>query len=283
MQCAAAEFRIHVVKTLGDRDQGVPLHAFPSTGVFVHEIAQILLSGSIDIAVHSLKDVPPDATPGLCLAAFPERADPRDVIISRDGQTLSQLPSGSRIGTSSIRRQAQLRAVRPDLVYCDDLRGNVDTRLRKLYAGVYDAIVLAAAGLIRLNRSAEITEYLAPELCLPDVGQGTLGVQARSTDSDVLRLVATIDDPRVRAVALAERAVLATFGGGCKVPVAAYGQIVENDLRLDGLVATPDGSRIIRASLTGPLDSPQELGYRLWTTLVEAGALEVLADAVPGL
>lgn len=279
---AQRQFDVKVIRTLGDREQSIPLHDFPTMGVFVHEISIQLLQGTIDIAVHSLKDVPPGNSPGLVLAAFPERVDPRDVIVSRDNIQFAGLPPGARVGTSSTRRQAQLRAHRPDLIYCDDLRGNVDTRIRKLREGQYDAIVLAAAGLVRLGRADEISEYLRPAVCLPDAGQGTLGVQVRADDEDVLKLVSRIDDQAIRATALAERAMLQTFGGGCKVPVGAYAFVEANRLHLEGLVASTNGKMIIRAALVGSVAEPVELGHRVWAQLVRDGAAGVLSAAANG-
>jgi hydroxymethylbilane synthase len=270
-------FEIRTVKTLGDRVQGIPLGQFGGTGVFVRELDQMLVDRQIDLAVHSLKDVPPDQIAGVTLAAFPERDDPRDVIASNGSAVFAGLPAGARVGTSSVRRRAQLRSRRPDLEYRDDLRGNVETRLRKLRDGQYDAIVLAAAGLLRLDRASEISEYLPVDVCLPDAGQGTLAVTARSEDTGLVELLRTIDDATVRAVSLAERAVLTAFGGGCKVPVAAYAERRGNQIDLRGLVATPDGGNIIQTRASGPIDRPDELGATVWQRLVEAGALDLLA------
>jgi len=260
----------------------VPLSQFGTTGVFAKEIERLLLDGAIDVAIHSLKDVPPEETPGLVLAAFPERADPRDALVSRKGLAFADLPSGARVGTSSVRRRAQLRALRPDLRYLDNLRGNVDTRLRKLDAGDYDAIVLAAAGLERLGRADAISERLSTEVCLPDAGQGIIGVQARADDREAVDLVSRIDDPGVRSQALAERAVLRAFGGGCKVPVAAHARLDQSGLHLEGLVAAVDGSRIVRASVDGPSDRAEDLGRRLWEELVDAGASSLLSEVSNG-
>jgi hydroxymethylbilane synthase len=273
----AYDCTVQVVKTQGDRVTDVPLSRFATTGVFVRDVESLLLDGSIDLAVHSLKDVPPDVAPGTVLAAYPERADPLDVLVSRDGP-LASLPAGARVGTSSVRRLAQLRAFRSDLVFDEGLRGNVDTRLSKLYQGDFDAIVLAAAGLIRLGRADEITEYLPVDVCLPDAGQGALVAQARQDDSEVVELLAAVDDTDVRAAVLAERAVLRAFGGGCKVPVAAYAEVAGPDLDLRGLVATPDGKRIVRACASGPKAEPEALGRALWDRLVAAGADEVLRE-----
>jgi len=287
------EFEIQTVKTLGDRVVDVPLSQFGSTGVFVKEIDRLLLDGAIDLAVHSLKDVPPDETPGVALTAFPERADPRDALVSRVGQSFEGLPPEARVGTSSVRRQAQLRAVRPNLTYCDDLRGNVDTRLRKLAEGQYDAIILAVAGLERLGRAAEISERLPTELCLPDAGQGILAVATRADDAETVAIVSRLDDPVVRATALAERAMLRSFGGGCKVPVAAYARVVElaDDaawkaalpvLHLTGLVASVDGTRLIRAEASASLTESDKLGALVWQKLVDDGALAILQETTHG-
>jgi hydroxymethylbilane synthase len=270
------EFLVYPVKTLGDRVTDVPLSSFPSTGVFVKEFDRLLLDGTIDFAVHSLKDVPPEETPGTVLASFPQREDPTDALVSNDGRQLADLLGAARLGTSSVRRQAQLRIARPDLDFRADLRGNVDTRLRKLRDGQYDAIVLATAGLLRLGREAEIAERLPVEVCLPDAGQGTLVVQCRADDPAVLELLASIDDPGVRAVSLAERAVLAVFGGGCKVPVAAFAELVADRLIIRGIVARPDGSAIVRARREGPRGDPVQLGEALWRDLDAAGARSIL-------
>jgi hydroxymethylbilane synthase len=273
------EFVIQTTRTLGDRVTDVPLDRFGRTGVFVRDLSELLLQRQIDLAVHSLKDVPPDEDEGLVLAAFPERADPRDVLVSLDDRRLADLATGARVGTSSTRRRAQLRAVRPDLTYCDDLRGNVDTRIQKLRDGRYDAIVLAAAGLVRLGREAEIAEYLPFDVCLPDAGQGTLVVQARRDDVEVGEALASIDDVDVRACALAERSLIRAFGGGCSVPVAAHARYLGSDLELEALVAAPDGSRIVRGKAAGSADEPERLGEQVWRNLLEAGAQDVLAGA----
>lgn len=271
-----------MVKTLGDRVVNVPLRDFGNTGVFVKEIEAALLSGAIDLAVHSLKDVPSQEDPRLILAAFPERADPRDVIVSRNGEGFAALPRGARVGTSSARRQAQLRARRSDLAFRDDLRGNVDTRVRKLREGMYDAIVLAAAGLLRLGRSDDIAEYLPIDICLPDAGQGILAVQTRSDDDEVRNIVALLDDPAVRTVALAERAVLQASGGGCRVPVAAHARFSDDKLPtliVDGMIARVDGSRILHYRVVGPASDPEELGRRLWEGLATQGGQVLLDEA----
>ena len=280
-QVPSLELEVQIIKTLGDRVTDVPLARFGDLGVFVKEIEAALLGGQIDIAVHSLKDVPSQETAGLVLTAFPEREDPRDVLVSLNGETFENLRPGARLGTSSARRRAQLRARRSDLDYRDDLRGNVDTRVRKLREGQYDAIVLAAAGLHRLGRAAEIAEYLPIEVCLPDAGQGILAVQTRQDDPVVKPIVDAIDNPRVRAQALAERAVLVASGGGCRVPVAAHARFLSSDdtLVVDALVARADGSRILHAQAAGPAKAASAIGQRLWADLAAQGGNLLLDEA----
>jgi hydroxymethylbilane synthase len=278
----AREFVVQTTRTLGDRVTDIPLDRLGRTGVFVRDLSELLRQGRIDLAVHSLKDVPPDEDEDLALAAFPEREDPRDVILSTGNRRLSNLPPGARVGTSSTRRRAQLRAVRPDLDYCDDLRGNVDTRIQKLRQGQYDAIVLAAAGLIRLGRVAEISEYLPFDVCLPDAGQGALVVQTRQNDDEVREALAPIDDRRVRACALAERSLIRAFGGGCSVPIAAHARFVGPELELEARVAAADGSRIVRGTATGSAEAPERLGEQLWQVLLDSGAQGLLTDVGSG-
>jgi hydroxymethylbilane synthase len=275
---SARELVVQTTRTLGDRAKNVPLDRFERTGVFVRDLSELLEQSTIDLAVHSLKDVPPDEDDDLVLAAFPERADPRDVIVSASGAVLRELPAGAKLGTSSVRRRALLGAIRPDLDYRSDLRGNVDTRLRKLWNGDYHAIVLAAAGLVRLGRTTEITEYLDVDDCLPDAGQGTLVVQVRCADQETRELVSKIDDPIVRAAAIAERSLIQAFGGGCSTPVAAYATPRGETLELRALVASPDGARIVRARALGAIGAPEELGRTVWQSLVDAGASALLAE-----
>ncbi|MBI4297022.1 MAG: hydroxymethylbilane synthase [Chloroflexi bacterium] len=276
-------FSLKVIATLGDRASEVPFERLEGEGVFVKELEAALLNKEVDLAVHSLKDLPTGSTPGLALAAFPQRGEVRDVLVCPRGHTLDNLPKGSRLGTSSPRRAIQLRACRPDLEVLP-IRGNVDTRLRKVEEGQFDAIVLAAAGLERLGRRERITQYLPPEVCLPAVGQGALAVQARAGDAEVVALAASIDHPPTRLAVTAERAFLEALGGGCRIPIAALGQ-VKGDvpstgsglrLELEGLVAQEDGSRMLRARLTGEASRPEKLGRALADEMLAQGAAKLL-------
>jgi hydroxymethylbilane synthase len=237
---------ITVITTTGDRVLDKRLENVGGKGAFLKEIEEAMLAGTIDLAVHSLKDVPTALPAGLRLCAYLERADPRDAFISRSGERLAKLPLGSRIGTTSLRRQAQLHAWRPDLVLAD-LRGNVDTRLRKLQEGEYDAILLAMAGLVRLGRASEVTEPISADVILPAPGQGTIALECREDAPDVAAAVAPLNHEMSQRCVTAERRFLAALGGGCNVPLGAYAQPVGDDLRLRALVARVDG----RAVLTG--------------------------------
>ena len=255
-----ARVELRIIKTTGDRVQGPP--EMPAEkGVFVKEIEAALLAGEVRLAVHSLKDLPTDLKPGLLIAAVPLRADPRDALISR-GQRLADLPRGARVGTSSPRRRAQLLRVRPDLEMLP-VRGNVHTRLRKLDAGDYDAIVLAAAGLERLGLGDRIVERLACEVCLPAPGQGALAVEARAGDEEAIGLARRIEDAASRACVEAERALLAGLGGGCRVPIGALAEAEGTALRLCAVVASPDGLRAVFGEKVGERERPQELGRLL--------------------
>jgi hydroxymethylbilane synthase len=264
------DFVTKVIKTSGDRGQ------IREIGAFVKELEEALQRGEIDLAVHSLKDLPTQLSEGLVIAAVPERADPRDVLISRDGLTLKALPQGARMGTGSPRRIAQLLALRSDLEIVP-IRGNVDTRLRKLEAGEVDALVLAAAGLERLGRADHIVEVLSPEVMLPAVGQGALALEVRADDEFALELLQPFDHPETRAAVTAERAFLGALGGGCRVPIAAYGRIESKQLVLDGLVASPDGRKVLKDRLSGSPDEAEMLGRELAERLLAAGAAELLA------
>jgi hydroxymethylbilane synthase len=263
------------ITTKGDVILDRPLSAIGDKGLFVTEIEEALRAGRIDLAVHSAKDLPSELPSDMALAAFPPRADPRDALIAHAGRTLAELPEGAHVGTSSLRRACQLRYLRPDL-RIGDLRGNVDTRLRKLREGQYDAIVLAAAGLERLGLGGEITEYLDPTTMLPAVSQGILGLEIRAGDAATAALLAPLDDPAARAAATAERAFLARIGGGCQVPVGAYAQLASGTLVLDGMIGARDG-RMVRGELSGPADEPAALGARLAERLLEAGGQELLS------
>lgn len=266
-----------IIKTRGDKIVDAPLSKVGGKGLFVKEIESALLSAEIDLAVHSLKDVPAERTPGLAMAAFPERVDSRDVLISRRGKGLRDLRRGSVIGTSSLRRTAQLKHIRPDLRIVP-LRGNVDTRLRKLHAGEADAIVLAAAGLIRLGREAVVTEWLEPDVCLPAAGQGILGIETREDDESTRALVAPLDSPASRACAQAERRVTAALGGSCQVPIGALAEVCEEELRLVAVVSDLEGQRLLRASAEGYAEEPEAVADAVIEELRDLGAERLLSE-----
>ena len=268
------------VKTQGDIDRDVSLAFLGGQGVFVRALEESLLAGEIDLAVHSLKDMPTELPPGLKIGAVLPREDARDVLISRVGPNLNSLPKGAVVGTGSLRRTAQLLSYRPDLTV-RDIRGNVDTRLRKLQDGQYDALVLAAAGLLRLGRGHLITGYLPMSVILPAVGQGALAIEVREDDQAVVRRIESLNDGATERAVRAERAFLAALGGGCAVPIAAYGQVARGRIRLTGLVAEAC-RRCIRRSLTGPASQPEVLGRRLAERLLGRGARELLQEAGGG-
>jgi hydroxymethylbilane synthase len=265
-----------LLSTGGDRDQRTPLPALGGRGVFTDALERELLAGTIDCAVHSLKDLPVDPTPGLVLAAIGFREDARDVLVSANGRTLDTLPPGARVGTCSVRRSAQLLALRPDLDL-QPLRGNVDTRVQKALAGAYDAIVLAAAGLRRLGLASTIAEALPLDRFLPAPGQGALAVQCRANDGATRVHLSALDDPAVRAATDAERAFLEGLGGGCLAPIAAHGIVAGDSLALDGLVASRDGRQVVRVSRRGPVEQARALGLQLADDALAHGARELLA------
>lgn len=267
------------VSTPGDRLQTAPIGQLGAgPGVFTKELQRALADGRIDLAVHSLKDLPTDPAPGLCLAAVPPRESVCDVLVSRDGRDLAALPRGARIGTGSLRRRAQLLHQRPDLMMCE-LRGNVETRLRKLRDGEFDAIVLAEAGLRRLGLAAEATQVLPLELMLPAVGQGALGIEARAGDEAARWAVASLDDAATHAAVLAERALLAALRGGCLAPVAAHGRAETGLLRLDAVVLSVDGSRRLAAADRGEPADALGLGERVAAALLAQGAAQLIDAA----
>lgn len=272
------QFPIIEVRTRGDRDRGTPLHRAGGVGLFVKELEHALLDDRIDLAVHSLKDIPSRIPPRLSLAAVPERADPRDALISEGGLGLMELPPGSRVGTGSPRRRAQILTLRPDLQVVA-IRGNVDTRLSKVEDSDYDAVVLAAAGLLRLGREDAITEVLSPESLLPAAGQGALAVELRSDDEPTHALVAPVNDQLSWAAAGAERTFMARLGAGCHVPAAAYAVVDEYQVWLRALVASHDGKRIIRGERRGPIDRAETLGTAVAEDLLDRGAGELLRHA----
>ena len=252
-----------LVITTGDRITDRPLQEVGGKALFLKEIEEALLAGEADLAVHSLKDVPAQLAAGLQLGCVPKREDPRDAIRTRTGCTFLELPAGAKVGTSSLRRTVQLRALRPDLQYVP-LRGNVDTRLRRCEEGAVDAVVLAYAGLRRLGRGAEATELLSADVCIPAVGQGALGVEIRSGDDGILNLVSELEDIETAIATATERGVLIAVDGSCQVPVAAYAQRDGQELWLRALLAEPDGSNLRREELRCPwpetLQRAQEIG-----------------------
>ena len=243
--------------------------------MFVKEIETALLSGEIDIAVHSAKDMPAITPSGLIVAAYTEREDARDVLVNRWSLPLSDLPKGARLGTSSPRRAAQVKAARPDIEILP-IRGNVDTRLSKANSPDYDGAILAAAGILRLGRRSEISAYLSPEECVPDVGQGALAVQVRENDSELIEVVEAIDHSPTSIAVQAERSFLATLGGGCTLPTAAYAEIAQDALNIIAMVAVPDGSEIVRLSESYGADDPVAAGKSVASALMDAGAARIL-------
>jgi len=244
-------------------------------GLFIKELEDALLAGTVDLAVHSMKDVPTEIPAGLAFPALPRREDPRDALIARGGATLKTLPRGARVGTSSLRRQAQLRHHRPDLVVVD-VRGNVDTRLRKLADGEFDAIVLAAAGVNRLGLAGQVTQVLEADVMLPAVGQGAIGIETREADAETSRLVATLDDAHTRACVTAERALLHELQGGCQVPLGAWARIDNSELQLEAAVFSADGREFVRRSGRGSPADADGAGKRLGKSLIGAGADRIL-------
>ncbi len=269
--------KFEIIKTKGDKILDVPLAKIGGKGLFVKEIEEALLDGGIDIAVHSMKDMPGDIPQGLCIGAVPERENPFDVLISGQGLCLKDLKIGARIGTSSLRRSAQLFHVRPDLKIVP-LRGNLDTRLKKLDGHDLDGIILAAAGVRRLGLEDRITEYLAEDLLLPAAGQGALCIEIRDNDAKTTAAVSCLDHFRTRRVVLGERAFLHRLQGGCQVPIAAYGKTDGTSICLAGLVASLDGKNIIRDSVSGPEAHAESMGVQLAERLLSKGADRLLSE-----
>ena len=265
-----------VIKTMGDKILNSPLSKIGGKGLFVKEIEESLLNGQIHVAVHSLKDVPAELPEGLILSTFPQREDPGDAFISIDSHNLEQLPKSSRVGTGSLRRSAQMLYMRPDLDLVP-LRGNVDTRLEKLKSGDLQAIVLAVAGLRRLGLSNRITHVISMKEMLPAVGQGALGLEVRCEDQETIDVLNFINHEPTELAVRAERAFLKELEGGCQVPIGAFGRLKSETLHLEGMVAETDGSRVIRDSITGKKDRPEEAGIRLARRLLNSGADRILS------
>lgn len=270
-------YRVEIIKikTTGDKILDVPLAKVGGKGLFVKEIEEALLRNEIDLAVHSMKDVPSELPEPLHLAAIPKREDPRDALISRRGLHLADLPSGAKIGTSSLRRQAQLWAYRSDLDFAM-LRGNLDTRLRKVAEGEFEAIILAAAGLRRMGWSDRITEYLSTEISLPAIGQGALGIECRREDPKVNEQIAFLNDPETACTVIAERALLIRLEGGCQVPIAGYATLSGGEITLEGRVATLDGGEVLRERQQAPISEAARLGTQVAESLLAKGADKIL-------
>jgi hydroxymethylbilane synthase len=276
------EVEIEIIHTTGDKITDVALAKVGTKGMFTKEIEEALAAGRVDLAVHSLKDLPTELPRGFEIAAITERQDPRDAFCSRHFSKIEDLPKGARVGTSSLRRQAQLKAIRPDLDI-HPLRGNVDTRLRKLEQGEYDAIILASAGLKRLGKTDLIKQIIPAEVMCPAAGQGALGIEIREGDAKTRELLAFLNDPNARAATTCERALLNSLGGGCQVPIGAFAEMRENarngKLHLESIVADPDGTRLLRDSRDG--DDPEHLGNAAGAALLARGGQAIL-EAVYG-
>ncbi len=268
------QVELRIITTTGDRVQDRPLDSVGGKGAFLKEIEEALLAEEVDLAVHSLKDVPTALPEGLTLCAFLQRADPRDALLSASGKPLDQLASGSRIGTTSLRRRSQLLALRPELAVAD-LRGNVDTRIRRLREGAFDAIILAMAGLTRLGRAAEVTEVLDPGVMLPAPGQGAIALECRQDDLALATAVRPLHDEATARAVRAERAFLAGLGGGCNVPLGAFATEQDGGLVLSGFVARLDGSELLRGERRG--HDPDALGEELAEVLLARGAAALMA------
>lgn len=271
------EFSLVKITTRGDQESSTPLDMFTGEGVFVKELEKALTDGKIDMAVHSLKDLPTEIPRGLVLGAVTERLDSRDALISSRGK-LAELAPGSIIGTGSRRRAVQVSAYRPDLKV-QDLRGNIETRLRKLSEGHYDGIIMAAAALIRLGWEEKTTEYLSIEHFTPEVGQGALGIEICSDDEEAGSLVSRLNHEPTWQCVTAERAFLKALGGGCRAPITALGSISDNILRLDGMVAGVHSAKILRCSLKGNAAEPEKLGISLAQKMIDMGALSLIIEA----
>ncbi|MET3290455.1 UNVERIFIED_CONTAM: hydroxymethylbilane synthase [Brevibacillus sp. OAP136] len=280
---AESTFEVHEIVTKGDVILDVTLSKVGGKGLFVKEIEQSLFDKETDMAVHSMKDMPSELPEGLVIGAVPKRVDPRDVLISLTGKTLDELPEGAVVGTSSLRRAAQLLNYRPDL-QIRSIRGNIDTRLRKLKEEGFDAIILAAAGLERVNWNGTITQFLPVEISLPAVGQGALAIECRADDTEMLALLKTFDHQPTKLAVTAERAFLHKMQGGCQVPIGAYATIEEGaegampQITLTGMVGAPDGSTLIKHTITGT--DPEVLGVQVANHLLDLGAGEILASVL---
>lgn len=268
---------LQIIKTTGDKIQDVPLAKIGGKGLFTKEIELAILGGEVDLGVHSMKDVPTEVPAGLVIGITTVREDPRDAFISRKYQSLQEIPAGGRIGTGSLRRKAQLMHLRPDLEIIP-LRGNVDTRLRKLVEENLDALILATAGLRRLGRAAEITAIISETDMLPAIGQGALGLEYRLEDAETRELLEFLDHPETKVAVAAERAFLARLEGGCQVPIAASGSLHNGELVLEGLIGDLTGTRVYRQHVAGSPKNAAELGRKLAETLLKQGGAQILSE-----
>jgi hydroxymethylbilane synthase len=276
-QATGVETEIVIVKTTGDAMQQAPFSEIGGKGVFIKELEEALLEERVDLAVHSVKDIPTDVPSRLCFPAVCRRDDIRDCLVAGKGETLATLRRDARIGTSSLRRQSQLRHHRSDFDV-REMRGNVDTRLRKVASGEYEAIVLAKAGLDRLGLSGRISEVLSPDICMPAVGQGAIAVQARLKDQELSDALAPLDDNETRQSIVAERALLGALQGGCQVPLGAWARFERGQLVMDAVVCSPDGAEYVRQRASGPTDQPRQVGQQLAQQLINAGAGAILEE-----
>lgn len=274
---AGVEAEIVIIKTAGDKLQVSPLSQIGGKGIFIKELEEALLEETIDLAVHSVKDVPTDTPSRLMFPAVCRREDVRDCLVGANGATLASLRRGARVGTGSLRRQAQLRHIRPDLDV-RDLRGNVDTRLRKVESGEYEAVMLAKAGLDRLGWGGRITETMAPEVFMPAVGQGAIAVECRLKDTEAAEIVGGLDDAETRTAIIAERALLAALHGGCQVPLGAWARIERGELVLEACVCSVDGLQYVKQRATAAPEQAAELGGHMANLLMEAGAQNILEE-----
>jgi len=274
------EFEVRKIVTKGDRIVDVTLSKVGGKGLFVKEIEQAMLDEEIDLAVHSMKDMPSELPDGLVIGAVPLREDPRDCLITRGNLTFAELPQGAKVGTSSLRRSSQLRTLRPDLAI-EWIRGNIDTRIRKLEEEGFDAIVLAAAGLRRMGWESRISDILPPDVCIPAVGQGALAIECRQDDADVRELLSLYNDEPTELAVTAERAFLRRLNGGCQIPIGGYAEIIGEEhgkplIRVSGIVGTADGSRLLRAERQGT--DPEQVGLEAAEQLIAQGADEILQE-----
>jgi hydroxymethylbilane synthase len=276
-QLTGVEAEITIIKTSGDKMEQAPLTQIGGKGIFIKELEEALLDETVDLAVHSVKDIPTETPRRLFFPAVCRRDDVRDCLVSNDGTLLANLKQGARMGTSSLRRQAQLRHYRPDLDI-RELRGNVDTRLRKVESGAYDAIVLSKAGLDRLGWSQRITEPLSTEISLPAVGQGAIAIESRVKDQEAAEILGKLDDAESRTVIIAERALLATLQGGCQVPLGAWARVERGELVMEAVVCSVDGVQYVRQKASAPPEQAVQLGEQMARLLIEGGASNILEE-----